>query len=76
MARYIKLEQIDQEEQLLVRLAWACEIEGMTQADAAERFGITRLRVNKALREERRRCILRVSVDSVFAAAAQLEWSL
>ena len=76
MARYIKLEQIDQEEQLLVRLAWACEIEGMTQADAAERFGITRLRVNKALREARRRCILRVSVDSVFAAAAQLEWSL
>ncbi|MEM6941281.1 MAG: sugar-binding domain-containing protein [Pseudomonadota bacterium] len=76
MARYIKLEQIDPEEQLLVRLAWACEIEGLTQAEAAARFGITRLRVNKALSEARQRGILRVSVDSVFAAAAELEWRL
>ena len=76
MSRYIKLEQIDTEEQLLVRLAWACEIEGMTQADAAKRFSITRLRVNKALSEARRRGILRVSVDSIFAAAVQLEWEL
>ncbi len=76
MSRYIKLDQIDPDEQLLVRLAWACEVEGMTQADAAKRFGITRLRVNKALSEARRRGILRVSVDSVFAAAAELEWEL
>lgn len=76
MARYIKLEQIDQEEQLIVRLVWACEIEGLTQAEAAERFGTTRLRVNKALSEARSRGILRVSVDSVFAAAAELEWQL
>ena len=76
MSRYIKLDQIDPEEQLLVRLTWACEIEGLTQADAAERFGVTRLRVNKALSEARRRGILRVSVDSVFAAAARLEWDL
>ncbi|MEL6435413.1 MAG: sugar-binding domain-containing protein [Pseudomonadota bacterium] len=76
MSRRIKLDQIDADEQLLVRLAWACEIEGMTQADAAERFGVTRLRVNKALREARVRGILRVSVDSVFAASAELEWSL
>ncbi|MDB6176213.1 sigma factor-like helix-turn-helix DNA-binding protein [Paracoccus sp. Z330] len=76
MARNIKLDQIDPEEQLLVRLAWACEIEGLTQAEAAERFGITRLRVNKALSEARRRGILRVSVDSVFAAAAGLEWEV
>lgn len=76
MSRYIKLEQIDSEEQLIVRLAWACEIEGMTQADAAKRFGVTRLRVNKALSEARRKRILRVSVDSVFAASAALEWEL
>ncbi|MEL6641536.1 MAG: sugar-binding domain-containing protein [Pseudomonadota bacterium] len=76
MARYIKLEQIDPEEQLVVRLVWACEIEGLTQAEAAERFGTTRLRVNKALSEARSRGILRVSVNSVFAAAAELEWDL
>lgn len=76
MSRSIKIEQIDPEEQLLVRLAWACEVEGMTQADAAQRFGVTRLRVNKALSEARKRGILRVSVDSVYAAAAELEWKL
>ena len=76
MSRSIKIDQIDEEEQLLVRLAWACEIEGLTQADAAKRFGITRLRVNKALGEVRRRGILRISIDSIYKAAADLEWQL
>lgn len=76
MSRYIKLDQIDAEEQLLVRVAWACEMEGLTQSEAADRFGITRLRVNKALSEARKRGILRISVDSVYAAAADLEWQL
>ncbi|MCV3274091.1 sugar-binding transcriptional regulator [Roseobacter sinensis] len=76
MARYIKIDQIDTEEQLLVRLAWACEIEGLTQSEAADRFGITRVRVNKSLSEARRRGILRVNVESVYAAAAELEWTL
>ena len=76
MSRAIKMDQIDAEEQLLVRLAWACEIEGLTQAEAAQRFGVTRLRVNKALSEARRRGVLRVSVDSIFAASAELEWQI
>lgn len=76
MSRSIKLPQIDPDEQLLVRLAWACEVEGLTQADAAKRFRITRLRVNKALSEARRRGILRVNVDSIYAASAELEWKL
>lgn len=74
MSRHIKIDQIDPEEQLLVRLAWACEVEGLTQGEAAKRFGVTRLRVNRALAEARSRGILRVSVDSVYAAAADLEW--
>jgi DNA-binding transcriptional regulator LsrR (DeoR family) len=76
MSRSIKIDQIDEEEQLLVRLAWACEIEGLTQAEAAQRFGITRLRVNKALSEVRQRGILRISLDSIYSAAADLEWQL
>ncbi|WP_116597020.1 sugar-binding transcriptional regulator [Primorskyibacter marinus] len=76
MSRSVKIEQIDEDEQLLVRLAWACEIEGLTQADAAKRFGITRMRVNKALGEARRRGILRISVDSIYAASADLEWKV
>ncbi len=74
MSRRIKTEQIDTEEQLLVRIAYACEIEGLTQAEAAERFGLTRLRVNKGLAELRQRGILRVSIDSIYAAAAELEF--
>jgi lsr operon transcriptional repressor len=76
MSRRVKVDNIDEEEQLLVRLAWACEIERLTQAEAAERFGITRLRVNKALSEVRQRGILRVSIDSIYSAAADLEWRL
>lgn len=76
MARRIKIDQINEDEQLLVRLAWACEIEGLTQAEAAKRFGVTRLRVNKALGEARQRRILRVSIDSIYAAAAEAEWRL
>jgi len=76
MSRRIKIDQIDEDEQLLVRLAWACEIEGLTQAQAAQRLGITRLRVNKGLAEARRRGILRISVDSIYAAAVDLEWQL
>ena len=76
MARQIKIDQIDEYEQLLVRLAWACEFEGLTQGEAAARFGVTRLRVNRALNEARERGILRVSIDSIYSAAAELEWRL
>ncbi|MGC3939008.1 sugar-binding transcriptional regulator [Roseobacter sp. EG26] len=76
MPRAPKTNTVDAEEQLLVRLAWACEMEGMTQAAAAEKFGLTRLRVNKSLREARARGIVRVAVNSVYAPCAELEWKL
>lgn len=59
-----------------MRLAWACEFEGLTQAEDAERFGLTRLRVNKALNEVRQSGMLRISIDSIYAAAADAEWRL
>lgn len=67
---------IDEGERLLARIAWACEIEGITQGAAADRFGITRLRVNKALAEARRRGIVRVSINSVYGPCAELESAL
>lgn len=76
MSRQPKTEILDADEQLLVRMAWACEIEGLTQAQAAERFGVTRLRVNRALREARDKGIVRVSINSIFGACAELEWRL
>ncbi len=71
-----KTLQIDEEERFLVRVAWACEIEGITQAQAAERFGVTRLRVNKALGEARRRGLVRVTINSPFAPCAEAEAAL
>jgi DNA-binding transcriptional regulator LsrR (DeoR family) len=71
-----KTLQIDEEERLMVRLAWACEIEGITQAAAAERFGITRLKVNKTLAEARRRGIVRISINSPYGPCAEMEAEL
>ncbi|MFK7876953.1 MAG: sugar-binding transcriptional regulator [Paracoccaceae bacterium] len=76
MSRQSKTELLDANEQLLVRLAWACEVQGMTQAQAAEQFGITRLRVNKALAEARERGIVRVSINSSFGPCIELEEQL
>jgi len=76
VARPAKTLQIDEEERLFVRLAWACEIEGITQAAAANRFGITRLRVNQALAEARRRGIVRVSINSIYGPCTELEAAL
>ncbi len=76
MSRRSKTEILDAEEQLLVRLAYACEVEGMTQAQAAEAFGLTRLRVNKALSEARERGIVRVSINSALGACVELESAL
>ncbi len=44
----------------------------MTQGAAAERFGVTRLRVNKALGEVRRG-LVRISIKSPYASCAELE---
>lgn len=65
-----------EEERFLVRLAWACEIEGLTQAEAATQFGITRLRVNRALAEARSRGIVQVSINSNYTPCAEAEFEL
>lgn len=76
MSRQPKTEILDAEEQFLVRLAYACEIQGMTQGEAADIFGVTRLRVNKALAEARERGIVRVSINSPLGACVDLEHAL
>ncbi|WP_187430313.1 Erythritol catabolism regulatory protein EryD [Roseobacter fucihabitans] len=73
MSRQSKTEILDANEQLLVRLAWACEVQGMTQGQAAKQFGVTRLRVNKSLAEARERGIVRVTINSSFGPCIELE---
>lgn len=63
-------------ERFLARVAWAYHVEGLTQGAVAEKLGVTRLRVNKALAEARRRGIVRVSLNTPFAPCIALEEAL
>jgi lsr operon transcriptional repressor len=76
MAGRQKLPKIDIEERFLTRVSWAYHIEGLTQEKVAERLGATRLRVNKALSEARRRGLVRVTFNTAYAACAELEQAL
>ncbi len=73
MARAPKLPQVDTEERFLARVAWAYYVEEMTQERVAEKLGVTRLRVNKALSEARRSGLVRITFNTSYAACAELE---
>lgn len=73
MARAPKTLQIDEEERFLTRVAWFYHVEGLTQGAVAERLGVTRLRVNKALADARRLGIVRISINSAFASSVDLD---
>ncbi len=76
MAGRQKLPKIDLEERFLTRVSWAYHVEGLTQENVAKRLKTTRLRVNKALSEARRRGLVRVTFNTAFAACAELESGL
>lgn len=73
MVRAPKTLQIDEEERFLARVAWFYHVEGLTQGAVAERLGVTRLRVNKALADARRLGIVRISINSSFGSCAETE---
>jgi len=73
MTRALKLPRIDAEERFLTRVAWAYHVEGLTQEKVAEKLGVTRLRVNKALAEAKRIGLVRVTLNTAYAACAELE---
>ncbi len=76
MPRAPKLPQIDTEERFLAQVAWAYHVEGLTQEKVAEKLGVTRLRVNKALADARARGLVRITFNTAFAACAELEAAL
>jgi DNA-binding transcriptional regulator LsrR (DeoR family) len=63
----------DAEERFRARVAWACLVDGLTQGEAADRLGVTRLRVNRALSEARRSGMVRVILSTAFTACLALE---
>ncbi len=76
MPRAAKLLSVDEDERFLTRASWAYHVEGMTQSEVAAKLGTTRLRVNRALAEARRRGLVRVSFNTAFTACIELEEAL
>ena len=54
----------DGDELFLTTVAWLYYVEGLTQSEVADRIRATRIRVNKALGEARRRGLVRIEVVS------------
>lgn len=76
MPRAPKTLRIEEEERLLARIAWAYHVEELTQEAVADKLGLTRLRVNKALAEARRRGLVRISLNTAYAPCFALEAGL
>lgn len=76
MSRAPKLLQIDEEERFLARVAWAYHVEELTQEQVAAKLGVTRLRVNRALSEARKKGLVRVTFDTAYAPCLDLETKL
>jgi lsr operon transcriptional repressor len=66
----------DDDDQTQVRVAWLYYMEGLTQAEVADRLKITRLRVNRLLVEARANGLVNISLNSSLAACIGLEQAL
>ncbi|QFU16994.1 sugar-binding transcriptional regulator [Microvirga thermotolerans] len=64
------------DEQIEARVAWLYFMEGLTQAEIAERLGMTRLRVNRMLVEARTSGLVSIALNSRFASCVELERTL
>lgn len=69
-------DQITPEEQLNIRIVWYYYITEMTQQQIADRFGITRVRVNKALAACRESGVVQIRINSKLASCIRLEHEL
>lgn len=63
----------DESDEFLTRLAWLYFVGSMTQAEIAAQLGITRLRVNRGIALARSRGVVRVELESPFAAGLALQ---
>jgi DNA-binding transcriptional regulator LsrR (DeoR family) len=66
----------DPEEQLNIRIAWYYYVTEMTQQQIADRLGITRVRVNKALSICRQSGVVQIRINSKLASCIRLEYAL
>lgn len=62
--------------QIQVRAAWLYYLEGLTQADIADRLKMTRLRVNRLLNEARSSGLVNITINSRLESCVRLEQAL
>ncbi|MGO4737090.1 sugar-binding transcriptional regulator [Bosea sp. 2KB_26] len=62
--------------QTQVRAAWLYYMEGLTQADIADRLKMTRLRVNRLLNEARSSGLVNITINSRLESCIRLEQAL
>jgi lsr operon transcriptional repressor len=67
------INEFGDEERFQVKAAWMYHIEGLTQGEIAKHLHVTRLRVNRALREANRKGIIRIQINSPFSPCLHLE---
>ena len=65
-----------EEAQTQVRAAWLYYVEGLTQAEIAERLKMTRLRVNRLLVEARSSGLVNITINSRLESCVRLERAL
>lgn len=65
-----------EEAQTQVRAAWLYYVEGLTQAEIAERLKMTRLRVNRLLAEARSSGLVSITINSRLESCVRLERAL
>ncbi|MDH0747128.1 sugar-binding transcriptional regulator [Pseudomonas sp. GD03842] len=66
-------DPVSAEDQLNIRIAWYYYVNNMTQQQIADRLGITRVRVNKALATCRETGVVQIRINSPLASCIELE---
>lgn len=69
-------DTVNADDQLNIRIAWYYYVTDMTQQQIADRFGITRARVNKALAASRENGVVQIRINSPLASCVALEHQL
>lgn len=69
-------DQLSDDERLRVRIAWHYFIEGLTQADIAQRLSLNRVRVNRLLAQCREEGMVQITIASRLTACIAQERAL
>ncbi|WP_246726491.1 sugar-binding transcriptional regulator [Antarcticirhabdus aurantiaca] len=67
---------IENDETLMVKAAWLYHVGGLNQAEAAERLGLTRARVNRLLADALEEGVVSITVDRQLAGMVPVEEEL